>query len=115
MSNPALSSSPATVWPPARVFEPTAPFWFAMYAAGALGTNLGDYWADALGMAASFVSLAVISALLIAADRRFGARSELCFWVAIVVFRAMATNVGDFLTDDLGIARTASGAILCVA
>ncbi len=117
MSNQALTPSASATWPPARAFEPTASFWFAMYAASALGTNLGDYWADALslGLAASFVSLAVISALLIAVDRRFGVTTELCFWVAIVVFRAMATNVGDFLTDDLAIARPISGAILCVA
>jgi uncharacterized membrane-anchored protein len=117
MSHQALSPSGSAVWPAARAFEPTASFWFAMYAASALGTNLGDYWADALslGLAASFVSLAVISALLIGADRRFGAKTELYFWVAIVVFRAMATNVGDFLTDDVGIARPVSGVILCAA
>jgi uncharacterized membrane-anchored protein len=117
MSNQALTPSVSVAWPPARALVPTATFWLAMYAASALGTNLGDFWADtlSLGLAASFASLAVISALLIAADRRFWATTELYFWVAIVVFRAMATNVGDFLTDDLGIARPVSGALLGVA
>jgi uncharacterized membrane-anchored protein len=117
MSNQALTPSVSAAWPPARALAPTATLWLAMYAASALGTNLGDFWADtlSLGLAASFASLAVISALLIVADRRFGATTELYFWVAIVVFRAMATNVGDFLTDDLAIARPISGALLGVA
>jgi len=117
MSNQVLTPSVSTAWPRARALEPTAAFWLAMYAASALGTNLGDFWADALslGLAASFASLAVISAALIAADRRFGLRTEVWFWLAIVVFRAMATNVGDFLTDDVGIARPLSGVVLGAA
>src|ERR1700760_4955234 len=99
MSNPVLTSCISSAWPAARALAPTARFWLAMYAASALGTNLRDYWADALslGLAASFASLAVISAVLLLADRRFGATTEVFFWVAIVILRASATNVGDFL------------------
>jgi uncharacterized membrane-anchored protein len=89
----------------ARALEPSPSFWFAMLAASALGTNLGDFWADtlSLGLAASFASLAVIAALLIWGDRVMGRRTELFYWLAIVILRAVATNVGDFLTDDLSV------------
>jgi uncharacterized membrane-anchored protein len=82
-----------------------------MYAASALGTNLGDFWADALGLglATSFASLAALSLALLLCDRRWGREREVFFWLAIVVLRASATNVGDFLTDDLAIARPVSG------
>ena len=63
----------------------------------------------------SFASLAVISAALIAGDLRFGRSTEKFFWLAIVFLRAMATNVGDFLTDDLGVSRLVSTPILGVA
>jgi uncharacterized membrane-anchored protein len=110
-----LTSRAAALWPQARALEPTVAFWLAMYAASALGTNLGDFWADALGLglAASFASLAAISLALILADRRFG--RELFFWLAIVLLRAMATNVGDYLTDDLGLARLVSALALGAA
>ncbi len=85
-----------------------------MFAASALGTNLGDFWADtlSLGLLTSFASLAVISAALITGDLRFGRSTESFFWLAIVFLRAMATNVGDFLTDDLGVSRLVSTLIL---
>ena len=94
----------------ARTLQPNVAYWLAMYGASALGTNLGDFWADALGLglSASFASLAVLSGVLIALDRAAGRRTELVFWLALVVLRAMATNVGDFLTEDLGVSRLVS-------
>ena len=91
----------------ARALQPTIAYWFAMYAASALGTNLGDYGSDGLGLglSASFASLAAISLVLIALDRAVATRTEVVFWIAIVVLRAMATNVGDFLYHDLGLSR----------
>jgi uncharacterized membrane-anchored protein len=92
---------------PARSLAPSAAFWAAMLAASALGTNLGDYWTDqlSLGLAASAAPLALASLALIVADRF--RPSEALFWLAIVILRAMATNIGDFLTDELGIGRPA--------
>jgi len=112
MSNQVLTPSVSTAWPRARALEPTAAFWLAMYAASALGTNLGDFWADALslGLAASFASLAVISAALIAADRRFGLRTEVWFWLAIVrplsgVVLGAATLAAGWMTIGSGSPR----------
>ena len=100
-----------------RVLEPTPVFWLAMFAASALGTNLGDFWAEglAIGLAASFVCLIAFSAALVAADRVWGRSTEVFYWVAIVILRASATNVGDYLTEDLGIARAVTVPLFAVA
>ena len=42
----------------------------------------------------------IVSAMLIYADLKNGAKTETFFWAAIVIFRAGATNVGDFMTHD---------------
>lgn len=88
-------------------------FWLAMFAASAFGTNLGDLWTGRLGLPGpvGFGSLAVASALAIWGDRRVGLRTELAYWLAIVVLRAAATNVADFLTEalHLGFVPVAAG------
>jgi len=88
-------------------------FWLAMFAASAFGTDLGDLWTGRLGMPGpvGFGSLVVVSALAIWGDRRVGLRTEFAYWVAIVVLRAAATNVADFLTEKfrLGFVPVAAG------
>ena len=85
-----------------------------MFAASALGTNLGDFWVDELSLnrATSFASLASISGLAIWSDSRADRRTEVGYWVAIVALRAAATNVADFLTHDLALGYVASSIIL---
>jgi uncharacterized membrane-anchored protein len=68
-----------------RALDPSPAFWLAMYAASALGTVLGDFWAEglSLGLWLSFGSLIVITALLIWGDLRrarlsTGSRSYSC-------------------------------------
>jgi uncharacterized membrane-anchored protein len=75
-----------------------------MFAASALGTNLGDFWVDDLSLdrLTSFTSLAVISGLAIWSDTRIRRRTETGYWLAIVALRAAATNVADFLTLNYG-------------
>lgn len=101
----------------ARRIEPTASFWFAMFAASALGTNLGDFWSDALslGLGAAFISMAGISAVAIAGDRWFPRRTEFFYWAAIVTLRAAATNIADFLTHERAISYALVAAIFGVA
>ncbi len=79
-------------------------FWLAMFTASVLGTNLGDLGVDtlSLGRWVSFALLAVICALAIGADSRFGQRTNAYFWIGIVGLRAAATNVADALTHDFG-------------
>ena len=97
------SPSPARTFEP-RSLAPTALFWLAMFVASALGTNIGDFWADdlGLGLPTSFASLAVICALMIWGDRENASRTEVFYWLAIICLRAVATNVGDFLTHTMG-------------
>ncbi len=75
-----------------------------MFAASVLGTNLGDFGVDtlSLGRWVSFISLAVMCSLAVAADSRFGRRTDAFFWIGIVCLRAAATNVADALTHDFG-------------
>jgi uncharacterized membrane-anchored protein len=90
---------------PARALGATPAYWFSMFAASALGTNLGDFTVDtlSLGRGMSFALLAVITGLAFWGDRRFARRTDAGYWIAIVTLRAAATNVGDFLTEDLSI------------
>jgi uncharacterized membrane-anchored protein len=113
----AKTSAPTAPWRETRAIEASAVFWLVMFFASALGTNLGDFWADelSLGLAASFGSLAIVSAALIAGDRWFARSTEILFWLAIVLLRAAATNVGDYLTDDLGVSRLVSTPLLGLA
>jgi uncharacterized membrane-anchored protein len=89
----------------ARSLAPSPAFWLAMYAASALGTVLGDFWAEglSLGLWLSFGSLIAITAALIWGDIRIGRKNEACYWLAIILLRAAATNVGDGLTHVVGL------------
>jgi uncharacterized membrane-anchored protein len=88
-----------------RALGATPAYWFSMFAASALGTNLGDFTVEtlSLGRGMSFALLAVITGLAFWGDSRFARRSDAGYWIAIVTLRAAATNVGDFLTEDLSI------------
>jgi amino acid permease len=96
--------------------DATDVYWFLMFAASALGTNMGDFWVDdlALDRGTSFASLAALSGLAIWISGKPEAAGEFAFWVAIVTLRAAATNVGDLLTHDLRFSYTAISIILGV-
>src|SRR5882757_4287992 len=100
-----------------RAVPPTTPFWIAMYVASGLGTNLGDLYAQylALGLVASFLLTMIVSAILIYADLKNGAKTETFFWTAIVIFRAGATNVGDFITHNLHVDYALASLVLAAA
>ena len=113
---PALPADTAASASP-RALQATAGYWFAMFAGSALGTNLGDFWDDGLGLGRelSFASLALIGGLAVFADGRVSRRSEAAFWTAIVALRAASSNVGDFLTHDLALNAAVITAVLGVA
>jgi uncharacterized membrane-anchored protein len=100
-----------------RAVPPTTPFWIAMYVASGLGTNLGDLYAQylALGLVASFLLTMIVSAILIYADLKNGAKTETFFWTAIVIFRAGATNIGDFITHNLHVNYALASLVLAAA
>ncbi len=94
-------SGDAKVW--LRALGTGPAFWLAMFAASAFGTNLGDLWTGRLGLPGpvGFGSLVAVCALAIWGDRRVSLRTEFAYWLAIVVLRAAATNVADFLIEAL--------------
>lgn len=100
-----------------RALQPTTPFWVAMYVASALGTNLGDLYAQyfSLGLIASFFLTMIVSSVLIYADLKNGTKTEIFFWIAIVLFRAGATNVGDFITHNLHVSYALASLVLAAA
>lgn len=103
---------------PARsALDATPAYWFAMFAASALGTNLGDFCADDLsvGRGVSFAALALLSGLAIWADGKFRMRTEAGYWTAIVALRAASTNVADYLTHDLAYSFVALSVVLALA
>jgi uncharacterized membrane-anchored protein len=88
-----------------RAMKVTNAYWFAMLAASALGTNIGDLWAEILfpGRFSSLASLLAVCVVSVWYDRRAAARTEAGYWVAIVAMRAAATNLADILTHDLAL------------
>ena len=98
-----LAATATIAAPFRRAMAPTWPYWLAMLAASALGTNAGDLWAEVL-LPGRFSSLAVLTAICAVAvrfDLQAAARSEAGYWIAIVMMRAAATNVADIMTHDL--------------
>jgi uncharacterized membrane-anchored protein len=97
-----------------RAMDVTYGYWFAMLAASALGTNLGDLWAEKLfrGRLDSLAFLLSACAVAIWYDRRTAARSEVGYWVAIVAMRAAATNLADLITHDLAMNYVVASALL---
>jgi uncharacterized membrane-anchored protein len=88
--------------------EVSRAYWFAMLAASALGTNLGDLWAEVL-LPGRFISLATLLGICAGAvwyDRRAAARTEAGYWLAIVMMRAAATNLADIFTHDFALGYT---------
>lgn len=92
-------------------------YWAAMFAASALGTNLGDFWADSLGLglSASFASLAAITLLAIAVHRWSASAEVAAYWIVIVTLRAAATNVADYATHDLKLSYALITAVFAAA
>jgi uncharacterized membrane-anchored protein len=92
----------------------TRPYWLAMLAASAFGTNLGDLWAGTLfpGRVTSLASLLAICIAAVLFHRRAAARTEAGYWLAIVAMRAAATNLADIFTHDLALGYSLSSVLL---
>jgi uncharacterized membrane-anchored protein len=97
-----------------RAMPITHTYWFAMLAASAFGTNLGDLWADTLfpGRLTSLASLLVLCLAAVCLHRRAAARTEAGYWLAIIAMRAAATNLADIFTHDLALGYVLSSVLL---
>ena len=82
-----------------------ARYWATMLVAGVLGTALGDYAADDLGLEAGLaavINLAILFGLL-ALGRRPGFQSKAAYWITVVAVRTAGTNLGDWLASRHGL------------
>lgn len=93
-----------------------ARFWAALCLASIFGANLGDFFAHNLGLghASGLPLLAVAFALIQLSERYDRAAHEVYYWLAIVVVRTAAANLGDLFAGDLKLPRPWMMAILIV-
>jgi uncharacterized membrane-anchored protein len=112
----AQNASASAVIDLPRAMDVTRDYWFAMLAASAFGTNVGDLWAEFLfpGRIASLASLLCICVAAVWYHRRAAARTEAGYWVAIVAMRAAATNLADILTHELALGYVLASVLLGV-
>jgi uncharacterized membrane-anchored protein len=91
-------------------------FWLALCLASIFGANMGDFFAHNIGLGhvAGLPFLAVGFALVMAIERFDRMAHEAYYWLAIILVRTAATNLGDFFAGDLRIARPPVMAILAV-
>jgi uncharacterized membrane-anchored protein len=78
-------------------------YWTAILVASVLGTTAGDFVSNDLGLgfAGALVPLGALFAGVMVAERRAVRTSEAYYWLAVVVARMAATNLGDFVARTL--------------
>lgn len=76
-------------------------YWLCLSVASVFGADSGDFLADALGLGhvTGLPYLAAALAIVFAAEYYSKAGGYLFYWLAIIIIRAAATNVGDILHD----------------
>jgi uncharacterized membrane-anchored protein len=92
-------------------------YWTALCLASIFGANMGDFFAHNLGLGhvAGLPFLAVALALVFVLERIDRTVHEAFYWLAIVVVRTSATNLADFFSVDLRLAKPWVMAGLAVA
>lgn len=83
-----------------------ASYWLAMFLAATLGTALGDYCADLVGLGTSSLAWAAIWAVALGVTLVGAPRRALAYWGMVAVVRTLGTNLGDFSCDRLGLGLT---------
>src|SRR5947209_3230331 len=79
-----------------------ARYWVAISVASVFGANLGDLASHDLhlGHWRGLPVLAALFALVLLGERRTRAAGQAWYWLAIVLLRTAATNLGDLATHD---------------
>ena len=77
-------------------------YWTTMLVAGVLGTALGDYAADDLGVGPAAVADLLILAALLGLGLKAAFRVKAAYWLAVVAVRTAGTDVGDWLASHHG-------------
>ncbi|MCI4680856.1 hypothetical protein K9U39_01340 [Rhodoblastus acidophilus] len=99
------ADGPAMAFPTAN-----AAYWTAMILANAFGTIAGDYLADELRFGVGQAMLLTAPAAAVAVMLRVAGQSSSKFgyWAVVLLIRAVATNLGDYLADGLGLGFSVS-------
>jgi uncharacterized membrane-anchored protein len=82
-----------------------ASYWLIMLMAGTLGTALGDWVADeiGLGLAVGSVVLLAILVVVLMISTRFGRSTKPWYWLSIVAARTAGTTLGDLVANRHGL------------
>ena len=80
-----------------------ARYWACLCVASVLGADLGDVCSHLLGLGywRGLPAFAALFALVIVAAHRFN-RTDVWYWIAILLVRAAATNISDLQTEGFG-------------
>jgi uncharacterized membrane-anchored protein len=86
-------------------------YWATVFATFALGTALGDFTADSLGMGYLPSGLFFFAVILLPAIawRRFGLNSIAAFWMAYVVTRPLGASFADWISKPSALTGIAFG------
>jgi uncharacterized membrane-anchored protein len=78
-------------------------YWVAILVASVLGTTFGDFISEDLGLqyAGALLPLGAVFATVLLLERRAKITTVAWYWVAVVIFRSTATNLGDFISRTL--------------
>jgi uncharacterized membrane-anchored protein len=92
-------------------------YWVAILLASVFGTNAGDLYAhdSGLGIGPGLFLLAFLAMAAFLAETRDRMRHEVWYWLAIVIIRTGATNIGDLLAYRLRIPGPVLAAALIAA
>ena len=84
-----------------RIHTPqvNARYWTAITLASVFGTNMGDFYAheSGLGIWKGLALLALLTAIVFAAEHFDKRRHEAYYWLVIILIRTGATNIADYL------------------
>ncbi len=80
-----------------------ARYWIALLLASVVGTTFGDFVSEDLGLtfAGALTPLAAVFVLVLVGERRVSVTTVAWYWVAVIVFRSMSTNLGDTISRTL--------------
>jgi len=109
-TNPDASAFSSTDWMPKGSVMQVANvpvlgwrYWAMISIASVFGANMGDYAAHNLhlGHIDGIPVLAIMFGAVLFAERRARIHTEVFYWLAIVLLRTAATNLGDLTTHDM--------------
>ena len=90
--------------------------WTVFMIASVFGANLGDFVGEylALGFTGRMLVLVAVLVVIFTAERYDRSKSQIWYWMAVVVIQAGSTKLADFSTTELGFGRAAVIAGLAV-